>query len=72
MYIDLAQHFASGVGILIHAYWASCIRKVSRIHDRVMVVDLQLDAMRIRLFVVYMFHAGYLSDLLESTYADIC
>ena len=51
-----------GIGILVNARWAPCIRNCCKISDRIGYVDLVLNGTKYRIIAVYIPHAGYNID----------
>ena len=47
-----------GVGILLHRRWASAVTGTTAVNPRVIYVDLQVGAVRVRLICGYMPHGG--------------
>ena len=72
LYLDVSAHVALGVGVLIYARWNRYVRKVHRINDRVIGVDLHFDQVRICYIAIYLPHAGYSLETLDHSYAELC
>ena len=55
---NLGDCNSAGVGILVHARWTRCIRKVHMVSDRVMAIDVSIAQYSVRIRAVYITHAG--------------
>jgi hypothetical protein len=60
-----------GVGILLHARWASSVSKVGQISPRICFVDLCVKGRKLRLLCACMQHTGYADQAVEEVYDEL-
>ena len=68
LYTYIGDHFAAGVGILVHQRHVSNIVRHLPVSDRLLEVDIRIGNRIFAFIAVYMPHAGYHVDILNSTY----
>ena len=57
-----------GVGILLHKRWAKDIHRWRAISERIGVLELDIQSVRLSLAVVYMPHCGYSDESVQEIY----
>jgi len=68
LYTYIGHHFAAGVGILVHQRHVPNIIRHQPVSDRLLEVDIRIGERVFAFIAVYMPHAGYHIDILNSTY----
>ena len=68
LYTYIGDHFAAGVGILVHQRHVPNIIRHQPVSDRLLEVDIRIGERVFAFIAVYMPHAGYHIDILNSTY----
>ena len=71
LYTVLGDNPAAGVAILLHARHVHSGNKLRRYSDRVAALDFNFRGCKLRAVAVYMPHAGYPDELLETTYDQL-
>lgn len=71
LYLNLSNTSSAGVGILIHKRLASFVRREHYISDRILCMDLKIDARMYSVFAVYVPHAGYPKETLDCFYEQL-
>ena len=62
---------SAGVGILLHSKHVKKSNRIRMVSDRVLGLDLVVNAVRITVVAVYMPHCGYSVDCFENTYEQL-
>ena len=56
---------------MVHRRWIKAIKQLICVTDRVLAIDLKISHKIIRIIVVYLPHAGYESNYVQSTFDDV-
>ena len=71
LYTHLDTNMFAGVGILLHSKHVKKSNRIRKVSDRVLGLDVIVNAIKITVVAVYMPHCGYSVECFEDTYEQL-